>query len=189
MTYAAAVIVGVTAQIGDPSALFGLSGPAYAGLSFVAVLVVGAGLLARRRAFVDRAIDRVASDSVVSILYGVVPFALVGFIGGYVLSQAARVGVGSAAMVQGWVLVVGLVGVGFAGLGYLVVGAYLTQIEGSRRPWHGAVVGSVLSAIPWLLLPTLPALLVWFLGASVGLGAPTRRWVHGARTVESEAAD
>ncbi|WP_435183648.1 hypothetical protein [Halobellus sp. EA9] len=189
MTYAATPIVGVTAQIGDPSALFGLSGPAYAGLSFVSVLIAAVTLIDRREDFVDRAVDRVGSTSLIAVFYGLLPFALVGFIGGYVLSQAARVGVGGATMVQGWVLVVGLVGASFAGLGYLVVGTVLTEMEGARRPWHGAVVGSVLSAVPWLVLPTLPAILVWFLVPAIGLGAPTRRWVHGARTVESEATE
>ena len=177
----------VTAQIADPSALFGLSGEMYAGLSFAAILVSGVALLITREGFVERAVDRVVDGSPLSVLYGIIPFFLVGFSGGYALSQFARAGVGGPLLARGWSLFVVGVGVGFVGLGYLVVGTYLTEVEGSRRPWHGAVVGAVLSALPWLILPMVPAVLVWLLGAAAGLGAPTQRWVHGERSIETEA--
>jgi hypothetical protein len=182
------VAVGITAQIGDLSALFGLSGELYAVISFVAVLVSGVALLVGRGGFVERAVDRVIEGSALSVLYGVIPFFLVAFSGGYALSQFARAGVGGPLLARGWSLLVLVIGVGFVGLGYLLVGTYLTEIEGERRPWHGAVVGAVLSALPWLFLPTVPAAVVWVLGAAAGLGAPTQRWVHGERTVETEAS-
>ena len=181
------VVVGVVAQIGDLSALLGLSGPVYAGLSFVAVLASGVTLLVTRGEFVERAVDRAVDGSPLSVLYGVIPFLLVAFAGGYALNQFARAGVGGPLLARGWRLLVAVVGVGFVGLGYLVTGTYLTEIEGERRPWHGAVVGAVLSALPWLFLPALPAVVLWVLGAATGLGAPTQRWVHGERTVETEA--
>ncbi|MFW5974561.1 MAG: hypothetical protein ACOCPZ_04200 [Natrialbaceae archaeon] len=181
------VAVGITTQIGDLSALFGLSGRIYAGLSFLAVLLSGVILLVGRGEFVERAVDRVVEGSPLALLYGIIPFFFVAFAGGYALNQFARAGVGSPVVARGWSLLVALVGVGFVGLGYLLVGTYLTTIEGERRPWHGAVVGAGLSALPWLLLPTLPAVLLWVLGAAAGLGAPTQRWVHGERTVETEA--
>ena len=182
-------VLGATAQIGDLSVLFGLSGEVYAGLSFLAVLLSGVLLLVARGGFVDRAVNRVVEGSPVAVLYGVLPFFFVAFAGGYALNQFARAGVAGPLLAQGWSLLVVLVAIGFTGLGYLVVGTYLTEIEGERRPWHGAVVGAVLSALPWLLLPTVPAVLLWALGAAVGLGAPTRRWVHGERTVETEASE
>ena len=118
-----------------------------------------------------------------------IPFAAVVFLGGYVLSQTARAGVTNRILV--WVLgtavAVGIVT--FAGLGYLVVGAYITEMEGARRLWTGAAVGAALSAVPWLVLPTLPALATSAAVAAVGLGGTTQRWVHGERTVESEARD
>jgi hypothetical protein len=183
------VALGVTAQIGDLSALFGLSGRVYAGLSFLAVLLSGVLLLVARSGFVDRAVNRVVEGSPVAILYGVLPFFFLAFAGGYALNQFARAGVAGPLLARGWSLLVVLAGIGFTGLGYLVVGTYLTEIEGERRPWHGAVVGAVLSSLPWLLLPTVPAVLLWVLGAATGLGAPTRRWVHGERTVETEASE
>lgn len=181
------VAAGVTAQIGDLSAVFGLSGEIHAGLSFLTVLVSGGALLVARGGFVERAVDRVVDGSPLSALYGIIPFFFVAFAGGYALSQFARAGVGGPLLVRGWSLLVVVAGVGFVGLGYLVVGTYLTEVEGERRPWHGAVIGAVLGALPWLVLPTVPAVAVWVLGAAAGLGAPTQRWVHGKRTVETEA--
>ncbi|MFB6252073.1 MAG: hypothetical protein ABEI27_10395 [Halobellus sp.] len=186
MTPLTAVTFTATAQIGGPSLIFGLSGRVYAGLSFLTVLLTGIGLLVGRDGFVGRAVDSAIEGSPLAVLYGVLPFVFVAFVGGYAMSQLARAGIVSPLLSRGWSLLTVLVGVGFGGLGYLVVGTYLTEIEGERRPWHGAVVGAVLSALPWLFIPTLPALLLWFLGAAAGLGASTRRWVHGERTVEAE---
>ncbi|SDX93326.1 hypothetical protein [Halobellus clavatus] len=187
MAHHTAATLSVTAQIGDPSLIFGLSGRAYAGLSFLAVLLTGVLLLVSRGGFVRQAVDSAIEGSPLAVFYGILPFVFVAFAGGYALNQLARAGVVSPLLSRGWSLITVLVGVGFGGLGFLVVGTYLTEIEGERRPWHGAVVGAVLSALPWLVVPALPALLLWFLGAAAGLGASTRRWVHGERTVETEA--
>ncbi|WP_311172921.1 hypothetical protein [Halobellus ordinarius] len=183
------VIAVVTAQVGDPSVLLGMPGPYYAVGSFLTVLAAAVGLLARRESLVERATDRAIERSPLAILYGVIPFALSAFVGGYVLSQAARVGAGGPLIVTGMASLVGIALVTLAGLGYLVVGSYLTEIEGARRPWPGAVVGAGLSAIPWLVLPLLPALFVWFVLAAVGLGGTTQEWIHGERTVETERSE
>ena len=181
--------VAAVAQVGDPSALLDLSGPAYAGLSFLSILVASVVLLDRRERVVDRAVDHAMERLPLAAVYGVIPFAAVVFLGGYGLSQTARAGVTSRILV--WVLgtavAVGIVT--FAGLGYLVVGAYITEMEGERRLWIGAVVGAALSAVPWLVLPTLPALATSAVVAAVGMGGTTQKWVHGERTVESEARD
>lgn len=176
------------AQIGDPSALLELSGPAYAVLSFLAILATGAGLLVRREPGVDLAVDRAVRGLPLAAVYGIIPFAAVAFVGGYVVSQGARVGVTSRLLVQTLGALVAVAMVALAGLGYLVVGAYATELEGERRLWVGAVVGAALSALPWLLLPLVPALVAWIVVAAVGLGGTTQRWVHGERTVETETS-
>lgn len=177
------------AQIGDPSALLDLSGPVYAGLSFLSILVAAVVLLDRRERTVDRAVDRAIQGLPLAAVYGIIPFAAVVFIGGYVLSQSARAGVTNRILVV--VLGIAVVGaiVTLAALGYLVIGAYITELEGERRLWTGAAVGAALSALPWLVLPTLPAVATWVVLAAVGLGGTTQRWVHGKRTVETEARD
>jgi len=181
--------VATAAQVGDPAALLELSGPAYAGLSFLAILAASVGLLVRREDTVDRAVDRATRGLPLAAVYGIIPFAAVLFVGGYVLSQSARVGVTNRLLVRALGAVVVATVVTLAGLGYLVIGAYVTELEGKRRLWIGAVIGAGLSALPWLLLPLLPALAAWVVVAAVGLGGTTQEWVHGERTVETEARD
>ena len=176
----------VPAGTADPSVLLGVPGPIRAAVSFLLVSLFGAVLLARRGVTVERAVDRTVDGSPIGFVYGVIAFGLVAFVGGYVVSQAVRVGLGGVVLPIVTVLLGGAT-LTLAGLGYTVVGTWLTGIEGSRRPWPGAVVGAVLSALPWLVLPPLPAAVVWIAVAAVGLGNTTRRWVHGERTVETKA--
>jgi hypothetical protein len=179
----------LTAGTADPSVLLDAPGPIRAATSFLLVSLFGAGLLARRGPTVERAVDRTVDGSPIGFVYGVLAFGLVAFVGGYVVSQAVRVGLGGTVLLPVVTVLLGVATLTLAGLGYTVVGTWLTEIEGSRRPWPGAVVGAVLSALPWLVLPPLPAAVVWIAVAAVGLGSPTRRWVHGERTVETEADD
>lgn len=180
--------VAAAAQVGDPAALLELSGPAYAGLAFLSLLVSAAILLQRRAETVDRAVDHAIHGLPLAAVYGVIPFGLVLFTGAYVLSQATRVGVTNQLLVWAVGSVVVAAVVTLAALGYVVVGAYVTELEGERRLWMGAVVGAVLGATPWLFLPPRFALAVWVVVAAIGLGGTTQEWVHGERTVETEAS-
>ena len=179
----------VAAQVGDPSALLGLSAPVQATLSFLSILVVSVGLLSWRAGTVDEAVDRAIQGLPLAAIYGVIPFGVVLFVSGYVLSQTARVGVASQTLAQVLGMAVVAAIAVLAALGYLVVGAYATELEGERRLWVGAAVGAGLTALPWLVLPTLPALATWVVLAAIGLGGTTQTWVHGERTVETEARD
>ena len=174
------------AQSVDPVAFVDLSGPARAAVSFVLVALFGAALLSVRGPAVDRAVDRTVEGSPVAVFYGLLAFGLFGFVAGYLLTQALSLGLGGPVLRWVGTAVVGAGALTLAGFGYTVVGTWLTEVEGPRRPWPGAVVGAVLSALPWLVLPAVPALVVWIAGAAVGLGSTTRHWVHGARDVEAE---
>lgn len=176
----------VVAQFGGLSALLELSGPARGALSFALVLLVGVGLLIRREAAVDRAVDLAADGSPLAVVYGLIAFGLLGFVAGYLLTQTAEFAP-EPGLIQAILVLAGLAAVVLGGFGYAVVGVWITDIEGARRPWPGAVLGAALSAVPWLVLPGVVALLGWMLLAAVGLGSVTRHWVHGERTVESEA--
>jgi hypothetical protein len=180
------LIGGPPAQLGGP-ALGEVSGVTLAAGSFVLVLAVGTALANYRGRTVDRAVDRTLDGSPLAVVYGLIGFGLVAVIGAYVLSQAAQVGLGGPVLGIAAAVVVGGALATLAGFGYLIVGTVLTEFEGARRPWLGAVIGAVLSALPWLLVPPLPALAVWTLVAAVGLGSPTRHYVHAERTVETEA--
>jgi MFS family permease len=74
-----------------------------------------------------------------------------------------------------------------AGLGFAVVGTLVTDVRGRRRPWQGLVLGAIISAVGWLLLPFLGGVLAWVLVASFGIGGPTREWFHSDRRVESDS--
>lgn len=174
----APVVAGAT----DLSALLELSGPARGTLSFVIVLLVGVGLLARREAAVERAVDLTVDGSPLAVVYGIIAFGLLAFVGGYALTQAVELAPGTV-VPQVLLALVGLAAVVLGGFGYAVLGTWLTEIEGHRRPWPGVVLGAVLSAIPWLVLPGVAAVMGWILLAAVGLGSVTRHWIHGERTV------
>jgi hypothetical protein len=179
-----ALVPGLPAQVGLSAVAS--SGPLRSVLSFVVVLGLALAVLRLRGPTVDRAVDRTADGSPVAVVYGVVAFGLVAVVGSYGLSQAARAGVGTQVLQSVGGLVVGAALATLGAFGYLVLGVYLTDVEGGRRPLLGALTGAVLSALPWLVLPTLPALGLWVLLAAVGLGAPTRRYIHGERTVATE---
>ena len=75
------------------------------------------------------------------------------------------------------------------GFGFLVVGTTITDLEGRRRPWYGLLVGAVLSAVCWAVLPLLGGLIASAVVAALGIGGSTRRWLQAERTVASERAE
>lgn len=184
--YVAVTAAGVVGQTADLSALLELSGPARGMLSFALVLLAGVGLLKRRESDVHRAVDIMAEGFPLTMIYGAIAFGLLVFSGSYIITQLGRL-TSRAVVFQVSLAVLGLAIVVLGGFGYLVVGTWLTEIEGARQPLAGAVIGAGLSAAPWVALPELPALFGWILLATVGLGNVTREWVHGERTVEAES--
>jgi len=181
---ALAALPGVVAgQPVDPTVLAEASGAVRAAASFAAVLLVGGGLLARYGGFVDRSVDASLERPRVAVVYGVMAFGLVAFVGGYAISQLGRLDVGASLPAVG-LAVTGLAVLVLAGLGFLVVGTLITDVRGGRRPWQGLVLGAALSAVGWLLLPLVGGLIVWVLVASFGVGGPTREWFHTPRHVE-----
>lgn len=185
--FAAVTAAWVVGQSADLSTLLELSGPAYGVLSFALVGLAAVGFLARRESDVHRAVDLMREGSPLTVVYGVIAFGLLAFVGGYLISQLGRVTT-RAAVFQLILVGVGLAAVVLAGFGYLVVGTWLTELGGGRRPWSGAAIGAGLSAAPWVFLPLVPAVFGWILLAAIGLGNVTRHWIHGDRTVESEAS-
>jgi hypothetical protein len=170
----------------DLAVLAELSGVTLAAGSFALVVVVGMVLVNFREPMVDRAVNRTLAGSPLSVFYGLIGFGLVAIVGAYLLSQAAQVGLGGPLLGVAAAAVVGGALVTLAGFGYLVVGTVLTTFEGPRRPWLGAVVGAVASSLPWLVLSPLYGLAVWTLVAAIGLGSPTRHYIHAERTVKTE---
>lgn len=180
-------LASVLSQLGgvDVGTFTGLPGPYRAAAVFVVVLAIGTVLVSRYESRVDRAVDQTKDWSPLALLYGLLAFVLVGVIAAYVVTQVARLNVVGAPLIAITVAGAGSLAV-LATFGCVVFGTWLTEIEGARRPWPGVVIGAVLCAVPWLVLPTLPSLAACALLAAVGLGSPTRNWVHAAHAVDPD---
>ncbi|MEF8775817.1 MAG: hypothetical protein V5A43_04845 [Haloarculaceae archaeon] len=176
----------VAAQSVAPSAVRDLPGSVRAAVAFGLVVVVGAGILLRHTPFVDRAITTSMERPLTSFLYGVVAFGLVGFIGIFLVAQGAQLGIAAPTITTVGFGIAGAVMVVLGSLGYLVVGAKITDLTGERRPWNGVVFGAAIGAVVWLVLPVVVAVAVWVLGAAVGVGGPMREWLHADRSMASD---
>lgn len=153
---------------------------------FVLAVVAGTAVRYRYADVVDRSVRPSMDSPLVSVIYGFGAHLLIAFAAGVISTQLAAAGVDRTSLRLGSSAAVGLIGLIFAGLGFAVVGSWLTELQGERRPVRGVAVVAALLAIAALLLPPLAALL-WVLVASVGMGGPTRRWIHAERSVESDA--
>jgi hypothetical protein len=162
----------------DPSSLLDLSPTALAALAFLATVVFGGGVVYAAGGRVDRAVESSMTNPFVSVLYGVVAFGLVVFLVGYAYSQLARLGVGRNVFATLTVLLIGVLVLVLSGVGFAVVGVWLSDVAGTRDPWLGLVVVGGVGAVAFLLLPLAVAAVVWFAIAGVGVGGPTREWIH-----------
>lgn len=176
---------GGIAQLFDPAVLTELSGIARAGGSFGLVLLFGALVLLRRGRFVDGAVDASMGRPHLSLVYGSMAYGFVVFMGGLGISQLGQIGVTEPLVLLALTAVLSVVVLFLSGLGYAVVGTWLTGLYGPRQRWNGLVFGAALSTVGWLLLPLLPGALVWIAIGAVGIGGPVRLWVHDERSVES----
>lgn len=170
-----------TAQPLGPSVVTDAPASVRAVASFVLVLLFGGALLYRYEGFVDRSVDSSKERLLVSVVYGVIAYGLVGFAAAYLYSQVARLG-GGVTVSTVAVAVVGLAVATLAGLGFVVVGTLLTELQGPRQPWTGLVVGAAVSAVTWLALPLTAAVVAWLVVTAVGIGGATRKWVHASQT-------
>jgi hypothetical protein len=175
-----------TAQPVDPAVIGRVPGIYRAAGSFVLVFLFGSLLLVRYERFVDESIDAWMERPYVAVLYGLLANGLVAFLGFLALMQLSQAGVGGPVVT---LVVAAFVGTGLlvlAGLGYLVVGAGLTGLYGSRRTWKGLAFGAALSTVGWLAFPLATGALAWIAVASVGVGGPMRTWMHSERAVDVE---
>jgi hypothetical protein len=169
----------------DPAVLTELSGVARAAGSFGLLLLSGGLVLARDDRFVDGAVEVSMTRPHVSVVYGCMAYGFVVFVGGLGLTQLGQLGVSAPPVLLAAAALVSVAVVFLSGLGYAVVGAWLTGLYGPRQPWNGLVFGAVLSSLGWLVLPLVPGAVVWVVLGAVGLGGPVRAWVHDERAVDS----
>lgn len=192
MTAATALTVApgtAAAQPLDPVALTEAPSVVWAVASFALVLLFGGVLLYRDEGFLERSVDASLERPWVAVIYGLMAFGFLLFAGGYASSQLARLGSTGGTLSMVALGVAGVAALVLAALGYLVLGTLITDLQGSRRPWHGLVLGAGISAVGWLLLPLLWGLAAFVLLAAFGVGGPTRRWFHTPRRVEQVSED
>jgi hypothetical protein len=186
---ALAALPGVaTAQSLDPTVM--TDAPPYVRALGSAALVglCGGLVLGLRGSLVDRGVDDTMADPTRTVFYGVGAYVFACFLGLFGSTLMLQFGVGGTPLgAFVWVVLVGGVAL-LSGLGYAVLGTVLTDLYGTRRPLGGLLVGSAISAVPWLVAPILPAAAAWVLVAAVGVGGRARTWVHAERTVASERA-
>jgi hypothetical protein len=149
-----------------------------AGLSFLLTVLFGGALIYRYGGHVDRLVDTSMSSPLASALYGALAYGLAVFVVGYAYSQLSLVLAGSVLLRAAVAVALALVVLSLGGLGFVVVGAWAARAAGVGDPWLGLIGVGGVAAAAWLVLPVVGAALVWLAIAAVGVGGPTRRWIH-----------
>ena len=175
-------------QAVSPSAIEQVPPGYRAAAAFALVVAFGAAVLFRSQRYVEAAVDSSMRRPHVSVVYGAIAYGLVGFLGLLALMQLSLVGITDSAVVYVAAAAVGAVAFALGGLGYVVVGTRSLELLGERQPWNGLVLGAVISALIWLVLPPLTAAVVWVVVAAVGVGGPVRTWMHDERGATVETA-
>lgn len=174
-----------TAQRMGPSVLFETSMPVRIAGSFVLVLLFGGTLVYLYDEFVERSVETSLEQPLTSVVYGIAAQGGVLFLGGYALSQLAQVG-GTEPIVDIVFVAIGVVTLTLAGLGFTVVGTHITDVASQGNVWHGLAVGAGLSAIAWATPSFVAGVAIWVGLVAVGIGGPTKNWMHASKSVESE---
>lgn len=169
------------AQPVDPSVATSVPPAVRALASFVLVAVIGAAIRSRYDETADRAVDAIVDRPKIAIVYGLLAFAILGFLGTYAGSVIARAPVGQTAFLTLALVVLSAAFLVLVALGHLVVGTLLTQLSGRLTPFQGLVLGAALSSLGWLFLSLPGALVAWLLVGAFGIGGLTREWVHASR--------
>ncbi len=174
------------AQLLGPGDIANLEPPVRAAVSVIAIFVAGGALLRFKPDFVEHSIDSWLEQPGIAVLYGLMAYGLVLFVLTYVSTQLIRFGTGT--QIVGFAVggAGGAALLTLSGLGFTIVGAGITDIQGVRQPGIGLVIGAGISGIVWLALPVLPGLGAWIIVAAIGLGGPTRVWFHSDRPTVSD---
>lgn len=167
----------------DPTSVLDLPWLVRGPLAFAVVLVLGAAILWRYEAVVDRSIDASTDRPLSSMAYGVAAHGTIGFFGIYAASQLGQVSLSGRSLgVMGlWAGIV-LLAVA-AGLGFTVVGTAAVEFGWERRRWHGLLVGALVAGLAAVANPLVGGL-IWLLVVSTGIGGPVRSWFHASEDVD-----
>jgi hypothetical protein len=154
-------------------------------VAFLLVLPFGGAVLSRYGGLFERSVDASMDSPLLSLVYGLGAHLAIFFAAMVFSNQLISAGVSQTVLSTGRAAVLGAVMLALAGLGFAVVGAILTDLRGERRPWLGLFVAAA-AGVAGLLLSLLAGVAVWVVVVSIGIGGPTRRWIHAERTAELE---
>jgi hypothetical protein len=155
-----------------------------AAVAFVLVVPFGVAILSRYGGLVERSVETSMGSPLVSVLYGFLTQVGLLFVGGVLSTQLANAGLGTTTLTVGSTVVFGVVFLTLAGLGFAVVGAWLVERRGAGPRWQGLGAVAAVGAAGWLL-PALLGTAIWVGLVSVGIGGPTRKWIHAEQSVEA----
>jgi hypothetical protein len=173
------LIPGVAAAQVDPSTITEASSLVRALISLLLVLLFGGVVRYLYEEFVEESIASSMDQPLNSFIYGILALGGVAFLGGYLITQVGRLQVGPLLSLAQ--IITGVLYLTLAGLGFTVVGTRITELLDERQLWYGVAIGAIISAGAWLIPSFLLALIVWSLVAAVGVGGPTRDWLHATR--------
>lgn len=170
-----------SAQPVDPSVVTTVPPAARALLSFALIAVTGGAIRARYDGVADDAAEAILDRPAIAVLYGLIGFAILAFLGTYAGTVVARAPIGQATFLT---LALAMLSVSFlvlVALGHLVVGTLLTNLSRGVSAFQGLLLGAALSSVGWLFLSPAGAVVAWLLVAAFGIGGLTREWVHASR--------
>lgn len=150
------------------------------------VLVSGGTVLYLSEEFVDRSVDASMESPVRSVLYGILAQVSVVFLGAYAVGQLAGIGSVGPLLSAAGIGIVAVLWIALSGLGFTVVGASATDAAGERQLWPGLAIGAAVAASVWLLPTFLSGLLAWIVVVSIGIGGPTKEWLHASKGADAE---
>ncbi|MBX0324457.1 hypothetical protein EGH21_15615 [Halomicroarcula sp. F13] len=167
-------------QAFDPSMVTEASPAVRAAASFLLTILFGGAVIYRGGGRLDGAVEASSERPLAAVVYGLMAFGIVTFFVVYAFSQLANLGIGTTVLTALGAVVFAVAFLSLGGLGFAVVGVWVTESFGGRDPWAGLVGVGAVSAVAWLVLPAVVSVAVWLAIAAIGLGGPARRWVHGS---------
>lgn len=168
----------VPLQALDPSVVADAPATVRAAAVFLTTVLFGGVVVYRYGGRVDEAAGASRERPLLAVVYGLGAFGFVLFVVAFGLSELSRAGVGLRVVSTFVFVALAVMVLSLGAVGFAVVGVLLADAFGFRDPMLGLVGAAGASAVAWFLLPVVPGALVWVVIAAVGVGGPTRRWVH-----------
>lgn len=174
----------VLLQVTDPTSVLDQPGFVRGPVAFVVILVIGAGLLRRYEALVDRCLEASIDRPLSALAYGVGTHLTIAFFGVYATSQLMQAAPSSRAIAGVGLWAGAIILVVAAALGFTVAGVAVVEFGGGNGRWYGLLLGASAAGVLGFVDP-LFGVIIWLIVVSTAIGGPVRLWFHAAEDVES----